>query len=105
MTKFEPTMCDMLSLKGRSSEERLLIALVLRALVDLADSDTHYASDAYAWITSTNDREFSFLWACDMLGYEVEPFLTRAKAIKAEMQARGNTVGYREKRDVLGFIQ
>jgi len=58
----------------RSPFQKLYIAILNRAFVDIEKPETLEGKDAYSWIISSNTNVHSFEWLCQQLDYDPEAF-------------------------------
>lgn len=51
----------------RSAEQKLLMAVIIRAIKDIFDRNPAERQDALAFLLSNSMRKWSFRWACEQL--------------------------------------
>jgi len=59
--------------KPATPNQRLVYAVLGRAIADLARPERHIKNDAIRWIFSNNTEKFSFLWSLDVLDINASP--------------------------------
>ena len=69
------------SATGFSPERELWIAVLTRAVEDLADPLSRESRDAFAWIMSSGFSIGSFTWICEQVGID-QAYLRRGLALK-----------------------
>ena len=50
--------------RRRTAEEQLLVAVLVRAFRDLFNTEQHIRRDAINYLTSSTEKEWSFVWCC-----------------------------------------
>ena len=60
-------------------EYKLLIAILDRAILDMANEDDRIRTNAVKWLTSTQTKEFSFIWIAEMLDLKAPALLETIK--------------------------
>lgn len=73
--------CDLLDInkKRLQPEQRLVFAILWRALKDVSDYERHIRRDAFQYLYSDNTDPFSFLWCCHVLDLNPNKIQTQSK--------------------------